>query len=186
MYSHADKAKCEKYSKLKSCLRDMEAKNKRLKEKKERVNRENQLIGEALDSEVRTKKELENNMQIKIKQVTEENRKWLGKNKKLNGEKNRLLKENNELFRGKAKLCHERTRLKRENKKLVQENKKLGLETKSKSEDSMCKICFSNQINIAIARCGHTLCEDCVDRLRNCVNCPFCRRKIKFAIRIYL
>jgi len=47
--------------------------------------------------------------------------------------------------------------------------------SKSTREGILCKICFTNNINVVLIPCGHSLCNNCVDRLSASKQCPFCR-----------
>jgi len=53
-----------------------------------------------------------------------------------------------------------------------------------------CPICYNNSKNIALIPCGHTLCDKCVQRLKNSdeniEKCPICRESVDDTLTIYI
>ena len=56
-------------------------------------------------------------------------------------------------------------------------------------ETFKCKICLTNDFDHAMVPCGHTLCAACVEQLRGTrgvFECPFCRRSVSTALKLFL
>lgn len=50
-----------------------------------------------------------------------------------------------------------------------------------------CVVCMENQSIMILAPCGHSLCEECAQRLiLNSQNCPECRQDVVFVVKNYL
>lgn len=41
-----------------------------------------------------------------------------------------------------------------------------------------CNICYNSMLKTYNLSCGHSVCNDCIDKIRN-FNCPMCRKEIK-------
>ena len=53
---------------------------------------------------------------------------------------------------------------------------------------STCSLCLSNNVNMFFDPCGHTSCQECINKLeveRGDVPCPFCKKKIKISRPLY-
>lgn len=51
--------------------------------------------------------------------------------------------------------------------------------------DSLCNICCAARKNVCLVPCGHTLCSECISRVRE-FNCPYCNEEIKDIHRFIL
>lgn len=45
-------------------------------------------------------------------------------------------------------------------------------------DQPICKICFTNEVNVSIISCGHVICDQCASSLEE-RECPFCRKFIR-------
>lgn len=45
-----------------------------------------------------------------------------------------------------------------------------------------CRVCISNEVDTIVVPCGHVLCHRCSAAV---TRCPFCRRAVSKALRIY-
>jgi hypothetical protein len=60
------------------------------------------------------------------------------------------------------------------------------------SDAATCQICFTNKIDRALDQCGHTFCNECIQKLQQptshllTFNCPMCRTETTSVSRIYL
>ena len=50
----------------------------------------------------------------------------------------------------------------------------------------MCFMCLAKSIDHAFIPCGHTVCTDCIDRMRSATTCPFCRTFIRDRLKLFL
>ena len=50
----------------------------------------------------------------------------------------------------------------------------MAAERDALTEAFKCQLCFTNEVNRLFVPCGHLVCDDCGDQLRN-RKCPFCR-----------
>ena len=60
-----------------------------------------------------------------------------------------------------------------------------GEETKTleeAEEEKLCKICYANEADTAIAPCGHCACEDCITTIKKC---PICRSDVNSTLKIF-
>ena len=64
------------------------------------------------------------------------------------------------------------------------ENKLIILNSKLKKSDNLvCGICFSNQIDTTLIPCGHCYCIDCIKSSKECF---YCRKSISTMHKIFL
>ncbi len=49
-------------------------------------------------------------------------------------------------------------------------------------DHTLCKVCLANKLNIAMAPCGHLICNQCLFVVHKC---PMCRENIKGIMKIY-
>nr|XP_039257849.1 uncharacterized protein LOC120334400 isoform X2 [Styela clava] len=99
-----------------------------------------------------------------------------------NAEKDGLLKENKD-------LKEERDKLKEQLDKLREQGDRLKVELESRKNDTKCKICLSNPVNMVFLPCRHLFCcLDCAQMMRqlNLRECPCCRKEIGNTVKIYL
>lgn len=52
------------------------------------------------------------------------------------------------------------------------------------SQINICDICNTNKINICLNPCGHTFCNECIDKMNQ--KCGFCRNRFQSKIKIFL
>lgn len=84
----------------------------------------------------------------------------------------------NIVYRG-AQISGEIIQLRQELEKEKTNNKKI-------IEDTLCKICLSNETNVVLPNCGHLLCASCVDMIDSREKkCPQCRTRFTKVINIY-
>ena len=50
-------------------------------------------------------------------------------------------------------------------------------------DHTLCKVCLTNKLNVAMAPCGHLICNQCLFVVHKC---PMCRASIKGVMKIYL
>lgn len=51
------------------------------------------------------------------------------------------------------------------------------------SSKVICKVCYDQEVDIALVRCGHTVCKNCFTALDKC---PICRQPIDGYVRLYM
>ncbi|XP_053378956.1 uncharacterized protein LOC123544810 [Mercenaria mercenaria] len=76
---------------------------------------------------------------------------------------------------------------KREHELLLAHQRALS-EAKQEARDELmlCIICLSAQKDHTLVPCGHTFCEDCVDRIKAKGKCCFCNAKIRSSVKMRL
>jgi hypothetical protein len=53
----------------------------------------------------------------------------------------------------------------------------------AKQKLHLCPICFTNEVDICLEPCGHTICSSCSDKVNH--SCMVCRKHIEKKIRLY-
>ena len=48
-----------------------------------------------------------------------------------------------------------------------------------------CSICITHDVNYVLTPCGHTICEECMNRWHG-AGCPTCRTRITAKVKFYL
>uniref|UniRef100_A0A7S3G5F5 RING-type domain-containing protein n=1 Tax=Palpitomonas bilix TaxID=652834 RepID=A0A7S3G5F5_9EUKA len=59
-------------------------------------------------------------------------------------------------------------------------------EEEAQAQKRECAVCFTNEVDHALVKCGHMFCSDCANELKSRGdNCPNCRQPISAVIRVF-
>ena len=128
---------------------------------------------------------------------TEDKKNGLFKETNIDGETTMVQYENdNVILRGNTindEILELRKALEKERQEIEKEKRELRIElekeknaNKKIKEERLCKICITNEVNIALPRCGHLICQSCVEQIDSREKkCPICRQRFTNIINIF-